>query len=214
MLARVRDMGPNIATDHPRWTPTRAADPSEWPGDDVRPVFLDATEAARPGLVPATTGWFGPDRLIADLARRLATIETGAIDDAIVDSFRQIGQNLALDRIVLWRKSADNAFVVASHQWIKNPQPSGPESLKLASLPFVAAYAGQGRGLVVHTNRGGLRSDCSRSVPFARAAIGGRRCHCRHRAATKWTASSRSASRRRSTNGRRRQSICCASQRP
>ena len=144
MLARVRDMGPNIATAHPRWTPTRAADRSEWPGDDVRPVFLDATEAARPGLVPATTGWFGPDRLIADLARRLATIETGAIDDAIVDSFRQIGQNLALDRIVLWRKSADNAFVVASHQWIKNPQPSGPESLKLASLPFVAAYADRG----------------------------------------------------------------------
>jgi formate hydrogenlyase transcriptional activator len=144
MLARVRDMGPNIATDHTRWTPPLAADPSEWPGDDVHPVFVDATEAARPGLVPATTGWFGRDRLIADLARRLATIETGAIDDAIVDSFRQIGQALALDRIVLWRKSADTAFVVASHHWIKNPQPSGPESLKLASLPFVAAYADRG----------------------------------------------------------------------
>jgi formate hydrogenlyase transcriptional activator len=95
-------------------------------------------------VVAGATGRFGLLRLIADLGARLATTETSAIDDAIVDSLRQIGQALDLDRIALWRKVEGASFVVTLHHWASFPQPPGSESLNLTCLPFVAARVGRG----------------------------------------------------------------------
>jgi formate hydrogenlyase transcriptional activator len=90
-------------------------------------------------LVAATSDQMGIERLIADLAARFVTMDADAIDDSVVDSMRQIAEVLQLDRALMWRQDPDQASAVASHYWIKHPQPSVPEPLQLASGPFIAA---------------------------------------------------------------------------
>jgi formate hydrogenlyase transcriptional activator len=144
MFARAREVAPNEAADRLRWIPAPASDRLERRWDDIHPVLPDTRKDGRHGVVAGATGRFGLLRLIADLAARLATTETSAIDDAIVDSLRQIGQALDLDRIALWRKVEGASFVVTLHHWASSPQPPGSESLNLTCLPFVAARVSRG----------------------------------------------------------------------
>jgi transcriptional regulator with GAF, ATPase, and Fis domain len=95
-------------------------------------------------MVPATTGPFPVQRLIADLAARFTTVEPDAIDDAILAGLRQVAEALHLDLAVLSRKPADGASPVVSHGWIKHPQPLHPDSVQLVSLPFIASKLASG----------------------------------------------------------------------
>ena len=102
---------------------------------------IDVTERLNLGarLVAVTSARFGVQRLIADVAQRFVNIEPGAVDDAIVDSLRQIGEVLQLDLVVLWQWGAEEPAGIASHFWTHPPLPSAPEPLPLASVPFIAS---------------------------------------------------------------------------
>ena len=58
-------------------------------------------------LAAATHAHLGFQRLVADVAVRFGAIDPDAVDDAIVDGLRQIGEALQLDCATLWRWRAD-----------------------------------------------------------------------------------------------------------
>ena len=110
---------------------------------------VDVAERLRSArLLEATTGPLDLQRLIADLASRLAVSEAGAIDDAVVDSLRQISEVLQLDRATLWQTAAGDVNGVASHDWTRNPTAQSTVAAALTSLPRLEA-AGR-RGHLVH----------------------------------------------------------------
>ena len=90
-------------------------------------------------LAAATNAHLGFQRLVADVAARFGAIEPDAVDDAIVDSLRQIGQALQLDWAMLWQRNPGESVAVPTHQWIQASCPGPPEPLQIASLPSVVA---------------------------------------------------------------------------
>ena len=137
MLARASE----LSTNHPdRWSSPSppALDRNERQGDGrvVRPF------EAR--LIAATISPSGVLRRLAELAARCASVEPHAIDATIVDVLRQVAEMMHLDRAILWRTAIDDATPVASHHWMKDPQPSLPELLELASTPFIASKLAAG----------------------------------------------------------------------
>ncbi len=133
MFARARDEMLNDPADRFAWTSPLACGRSERRDDGADSPFRAASEGA------ATSDQLSVQRLIADLAARFVTVGADAIDDTVVDSLRQIAQALQLDRAIVWSHGADEARAVASHYWIKHPQSSVPETLQLASIPFLAS---------------------------------------------------------------------------
>jgi formate hydrogenlyase transcriptional activator len=91
------------------------------------------------GLVEATSSHASVQRLIADLATRLVTIEPDAIDDTIADSLRQIAEVLQLDRAILWCKGAGDASARASDCSIGHLHSSLHALLEQASVQFIAS---------------------------------------------------------------------------
>jgi formate hydrogenlyase transcriptional activator len=128
-----------------------------------------------------THSQLGVQRLIADLAARLVGIEPAGIGDAIVVSLGQIAEVLRLDKVILWRKAANEARFNASHYWIKHSQPSVPEPSDLASIPFIASRLAAGEATWFtrldqlpavdreSCERHGVRSAAFVSVPLAEA---------------------------------------------
>ena len=133
MFARARDEMLNDPADRFAWTSPLASGRSERRDDGADRPFRVASEGA------ATSDQLSVQRLIADLAARFVTVGADAIDDTVVDSLRQIAQALQLDRAIVWSHGADEARAVASHYWIKHPQSPVPETLQLASIPFLAS---------------------------------------------------------------------------
>ena len=88
-------------------------------------------------LDAATNERLGFQRLIGDIAARFGSVEPDTVDEAIVDSLRHIGEALRLDVAIFWRKSSGDTNVVPTHYWVRPPHPSPPESLPIASIPFV-----------------------------------------------------------------------------
>jgi transcriptional regulator with GAF, ATPase, and Fis domain len=86
-------------------------------------------------------------KLITELVARLGTAAPDAIDDAIVDSLRQIAGMWQLDRAVLWRKSADDGSVVASYCWTEDRRLACAEPGLLASIPLVASTLEAGEAI-------------------------------------------------------------------
>jgi len=104
-------------------------------------VVTNATERLRfeAGVTAVASGQAMTQRLIADLAARFVVIQPEAIDDAVVDCLRQVADALQLDRAILWHRVADDAYLAASHFWLRDSPAPVPERLNLAGIPFIAS---------------------------------------------------------------------------
>ncbi len=97
--------------------------------------LADATkrhEATTPETSPESRSF---PRLIADLSTRLGKVEPDALDDAIVEALREVGQSLQQDQMILWRKDLAEGVVVPTHYWVQPPCSFVPESVALGSIP-------------------------------------------------------------------------------
>jgi PAS domain S-box-containing protein len=83
-----------------------------------------------------TTDFTHVQRLIAEIVIRFGGADAGALDETIVDSLRQIGEALQLDRAILWRRNPEEpTAAVATHFWVRDPQlPPDPRPL---TSPYV-----------------------------------------------------------------------------
>ena len=90
-------------------------------------------------LAAATYAHLGFQRLIADVAAGFSTIDAAAVDDAIAQAFRQIGETLQLEWTVLWRwrRGETNVQILAYSAQASFPSP--PEPFALVSIPYVIA---------------------------------------------------------------------------
>jgi PAS domain S-box-containing protein len=59
------------------------------------------------------------ERLITDLAARFVMVEPDQVDDAIVESLRQIAVALDLDRSTWWRVPKDGGDALVTHTWTR-----------------------------------------------------------------------------------------------
>ena len=87
----------------------------------------------------ATNGDLPFHRLVADVASRFVAIDAEAVDDAIVDSMRRIGEALTLDRAILWMKEPGESVAVPTHYWERPAGASPPAPVPVASIPFVTS---------------------------------------------------------------------------
>jgi formate hydrogenlyase transcriptional activator len=76
-------------------------------------------------------------RLVANLAARLLTVDDAALDDAIVDCLRQVAEALSLDQAILWQKPLEHALP-PPYAWSRPPQ-SPSAVLEMSSLLLIAA---------------------------------------------------------------------------
>jgi formate hydrogenlyase transcriptional activator len=91
-------------------------------------------------LAAATHAHLGFQRLIADVAAGFGTIDPAAVDDAIVDALRHVGEVLQLDWAMLWQWHSGEATArPVHHYWTQPSSHSPPEPLPIASMPFVIA---------------------------------------------------------------------------
>ena len=95
-------------------------------------------------LAAATHAHLGFQRLIADVAAGFGTIDPAAVDDAIVDALRQVGETLQLDWSVLWRWRSDEADARPVHSWTQPPSSLPSEPFTITSIPFVVASLAAG----------------------------------------------------------------------
>src|SRR5262245_18496111 len=77
------------------------------------------------------------DRLVIDMAGRLARIDRTCIDDTIVDSLHRIVDALGIDRAVVWRCLRGEMNFILTHCWV--PRPSPPSELCAGDFPWVFA---------------------------------------------------------------------------
>jgi PAS domain S-box-containing protein len=121
----------------------------------------------------------GFQRLVADIALRFVGVESGAVDDLIVDSLRQIAEALQVDRAILWRKCQGEAVAVPTHYWVQPPHQPPPEPLPVRSIPFVLSSLEAGEAVSFSNvdelpdptdrdtfGRRGLRSGAVVPLPF------------------------------------------------
>src|SRR3954468_4781605 len=105
-----------------------------------RPYVVEpgATRDTR-DLREATTDWSRLDiqRLIADLADRLITVDPSAIDETITEGLRALAGSLHLDYAILWRDGVENAGALAS--FASTRRAALREPLRLASISFAAS---------------------------------------------------------------------------
>ena len=98
-------------------------------------------EARFPGVTDFNLGL---QRLVADLATRLSAIDPTAIDAAIVDSLRQIGEALQLDWAILCAANNGDAPAPPTHHWVRSTY-AVPGAFSITSLPFVIAHLQAGK---------------------------------------------------------------------
>ena len=126
----------------------------------------------------ATSAQLSFHRLLAGVAARFGAIAPEAVDDAIVDSFRQSGEALQLDSIVLWRQPAGEATAVPAHYWVRSTV-RVPEPVPVVSMPSAITGLAAGDTRCVGTlhdipendreffHRCGLRSAAVVPVPMS-----------------------------------------------
>jgi transcriptional regulator with GAF, ATPase, and Fis domain len=101
---------------------------------------------ARPGST--TSRRFAFQRLVTDLAARFAVIEAHAVDSAVSDGLREIGETLDLDAIVLWTHDAAGAALAVTHHWMKGgAPPSASDPWPTASVPVIASDLERGQAV-------------------------------------------------------------------
>jgi formate hydrogenlyase transcriptional activator len=109
----------------------------------IRDITEQLDHGAR--LAEATNAHLDFQRLVADVAARFTALDPAAVDDAISDSLRQIGEALQLDWGMLWRKNRGEGVAIPTHQWIQTSCKSPLELSPVASIPFVVAALEAGK---------------------------------------------------------------------
>jgi formate hydrogenlyase transcriptional activator len=95
-------------------------------------------------LAAATNAHLGFQRLVTDIASRFVKIDSDQVDPTIVDSLRELGEALQLDRATLWCKARGESLAIATHSW----QPSAPEPpapVPVESSPWVMSRLNAGQ---------------------------------------------------------------------
>jgi len=110
--------------------------------------FTDITEKLRleARIAHATNGDLDFHRLVADVASRLVAIDDAeAVDDAVVDSMRRVGEALTFDRAILWMKEPGESVAVPTHYWEQPAGASPPAPVPIAAIPYVTSrlHAGE-----------------------------------------------------------------------
>src|SRR6185436_11257885 len=59
------------------------------------------------------------ERVVADLAARFVSLAPTEVDDAIIDSQRQIVEALEIDRCLLWQFVGDEDELIYTHAWVR-----------------------------------------------------------------------------------------------
>src|SRR5262245_643347 len=93
--------------------------------------------------VRAADDLFEFQRLVADIAVRFGGVEAAALDQAITDTLRQIGEMLHLDRAVLWRHRYSGTTATPTHTWVRESH-APVEPRALSTTPFVVATLNTG----------------------------------------------------------------------
>ena len=102
----------------------------------VAAVIVDSTKRLELEASLHLSGESEPfQRLVADVVMRLGKAGADALDDAIVDALRLLGQALPVDQAILWRKSLADGAVLPTHYWVQPPSSSQPDALSLDSIP-------------------------------------------------------------------------------
>jgi PAS domain S-box-containing protein len=87
-------------------------------------------------LAAATHEQLGFQRLISDLAARLASADSEALQATIVAGLTQIGEVLQLERAIVWRWEVGETVAHPWCFWQGPGIPSPPPPLPIASIPF------------------------------------------------------------------------------
>jgi PAS domain S-box-containing protein len=95
-------------------------------------------------LAAATHAHLGFQRLVADVAMGFATLDPAAVDEAIVDALRQVGETLQLDSAIVWQWRFGEASARPVHHWAQHEWAAPPDPLPTESIPFVAARLAAG----------------------------------------------------------------------
>jgi formate hydrogenlyase transcriptional activator len=106
-------------------------------GDSFAASEQDPRDIEAP-VAPGTRGFAHVQHLISEIVIRFGAVEPAALDETIVDSLRQIGEALQLDRAILWRRNPEEpTAAVATHFWVSDPQlPPDPGPL---TSPYVVS---------------------------------------------------------------------------
>jgi len=109
-------------------------------------VITDITERLNleARLAAATNAHLGFQRLVADVAARFAGIDPDAVDEAVVDTLRQVAQALQLDCGVLWRRNGGELVAAPTHYWVEAPFVFPPDPLTTTAIPSVVASLAAG----------------------------------------------------------------------
>jgi PAS domain S-box-containing protein len=88
-------------------------------------------------LLATSNEQLGFQRLIADIASRLAQVQPDDVDTVVNESLREVGEALQIDSVVVWQAGRGESTAVASHYWVAPPHASPPEPYLTADLPWV-----------------------------------------------------------------------------
>jgi PAS domain S-box-containing protein len=88
-------------------------------------------------LLATSNEQLGFQRLVADIASRLAQVESDEVDAAIGESLREVADALHLDRAIVWQVGRGESAALASHYWVAAPHTSPPEPCLTGDLPWV-----------------------------------------------------------------------------
>jgi hypothetical protein len=72
--------------------------------------------------------------VVADLAARLVSLPPGEVDEAIVESQRQIVLALGIDRCILWQLTDDGTELIYTHAWVRPGLQAPPTIASAKSL--------------------------------------------------------------------------------
>ena len=87
-------------------------------------------------LAAATDENVGFQRLMAELAFRLADTDPSWIDDTIVASLRKVAETMNLDAAIVWQPAPSETTVVPTHCWMRSPS-DAPGPLSVDEVPWV-----------------------------------------------------------------------------
>jgi formate hydrogenlyase transcriptional activator len=111
------------------------------PGRHVIASIVDITERLNleARLAAATNAHLGFQRLVADVAARFSGLDADKVDEAVVDSLRQIAEALQLDCAILWRWNAGEEAAIPTHQWVQPSCSTALEPVAVESIPSIMA---------------------------------------------------------------------------
>jgi PAS domain S-box-containing protein len=90
-------------------------------------------------VAAATNAHLEFEHLVADIAAQLGAAEPEAVDDAVVDVLRQLGEGLQLDWAMLWQKPTGALVALPTHQWNHPSCGSGPQAVPVSSDASIVA---------------------------------------------------------------------------